>query len=190
MWLLAGIKLDTFKVADYNVDGLYIKLDKKLILKADHVTIPQRKADPSFENIPETLERVKYILTFFDSIALQKIIFNNNTLSIKFKDDFLELSSNDYEIIGSVRREGKMLKATIPVLSLKEHNLTMSGKFTYDLHEEILSTEGFFRWYDASGRFNASKDGNLIDFELNSDTFRDLKSIIDKFDLKKVCEVG
>ena len=71
-------------------------------------------------------------------------------MSIKFKDDFLELTSKDYEIIGSVRREGKMLKAAIPLLTLKEHNLTMSGKFKYDMHKEILSTEGFFRLYDAS----------------------------------------
>jgi hypothetical protein len=106
-------------------------------------------------------------------------------MGIKFQDDFLELSSKDYEIIGSVRREGKMLKATIPLLSLKKHNLTMSGKFNYDLHEEILSTEGFFRLYDVSGRFKASKDGNKIDFGLDSDSFRDLKSIIDKFDLEE-----
>ena len=160
MWLLVGIKFDTFKVADYNVDGLYIKLDKKLILKADNVIIPQSKADPSFDNIPESLDRVKYILTFFDSIELKNIMFDNNTMSIKFKDDFLELSSKDYEIIGSVRREGKMLKATIPLLTLKEHNLTINGKFRYDLDDEILTTEGFFTLYDASGRFNASKEGN------------------------------
>ena len=183
MWLLAGIKLDTVNVADYNVDGLYIKLDKKLILKADNVIIPESKSDPSFDNIPETLERVKYILTFFDSIELKNIMFDNNTMSIKFNDDFLELSSKDYEIIGSVRREGKMLKATIPLLSLKEHNLTISGKFRYDLQEEILSTKGFFTLYDASGEFNASKEGNKIDFGLSSDTFTDLKSIIDKFNL-------
>ena len=183
MWLLVGIKFDTFKIADYNVDGLYIKLDKKLILKADNVIIPQRKTDPSFDNIPEALERVKYTLTFFDSIELKNIIFDNNRMSIKFKDDFLELLSKDYEIIGSVRREGRMLKATIPLLTLKEHNLTMNGKFKYDLHDEILSTEGFFTLYDASGRFNARKEGNKIDFGLESDTFTDLKSIIDKFDL-------
>lgn len=185
MWLLAGIRFDTFKVADYRVNGLYIKLDKKLILEADNVIIPQTKADPSFENIPKTLDRIKNTLTFFDSITLKNIIFNNNTMSVKFKDDYLEFSSKDYKIIGSVRRENNMLNATIPLLFLKEHNLTMSGKFTYDLDKEILSTEGFFRLYDVLGRFNASKHGNRIDFELNSDTFRDLKSIIDMFDLDK-----
>ena len=30
MWLRAGIKLDTVNIADYDVDGLYIKLDKSL----------------------------------------------------------------------------------------------------------------------------------------------------------------
>jgi len=152
-------------------------------LKADNVIVPQSKADPSFDNLPKTLERIKYILTFFDFIELKNIMFDNNTMSINFKDDFLELSSKDYKIIGSVRREGKMLKATIPLLSLKEHNLTMSGKFKYDLDEEILSTKGFFTFYDASGEFNASKEGNKIDFGLSSDTFTDLKSIIDKFNL-------
>jgi len=161
MWLLSGIRFDTFKVADYRVDGLYIKLDKKLILEADNVIIPQTKADPSFENLPETLDRIKYILTFFDSIVLKNIIFNNNTMSIRYKGDFLGLSSKDYEIIGMVKREGNMLKAEIPLLNLKKYNITLSGKLRYDLHANILSTEGFFRLYDALGRFNASKHGKV-----------------------------
>ncbi len=185
MWLIAGIKLDTVKVAGYYVEGLYIKLDKKLIVKADHVIIPQSKANPSFKSVNDTFEQIKYLLTFFESIVLKDIMFNNNTMSIRFKDDFLGLSTNDYEIIGSAIREGKMLKATIPLLFLKKHNLTMSGKLTYDLHEKILSTEGFFRLHDVLGRFNASKNGKKIDFGLDSDSFSDLKSIIDKFDLEE-----
>ncbi|GIT98181.1 hypothetical protein TSL1_10020 [Sulfurovum sp. TSL1] len=182
---MVGIKLDTIKVAGYNVEGLYIKLDKKLIVKADHVILPQSKAKPSFSSVHETFERIKYLLTFFESIVVKNITFNNNTMSIRFKDDFLGLSSKEYEIIGSAKREGKMLKATIPLLFLKKHNVTMSGKLTYDLHEKILSTEGFFKLYDALGRFHAIKDGNKIDFGLESDSFRDLKSIVDMFDLRE-----
>jgi len=185
IWLLAGIKLDTVKVADFNVGGLYIKLDKKLILKADYVTIPQIKAQPSFTSVHDTFERINYVLTFFESIELKNIVFKNNKMSINFSDNFLNLSSNDYDIVGTVRREGKMLKATIPLLYLKEHNVTMSGKLGYDLDENILSTEGSFTLNDASGKFNASKEGNEIEFRLSSDTFTDLKSIIDKFNLKE-----
>lgn len=198
MWLLLGIKFDTFKVAGYNVDGLYIKLDKKLILKADNVIIPQRKAKsskvdssktapskviPSFPSVDKTFERIKYLLTFFESIELKKISFQNNIIAIDFSDDHVMLSSNDYTILGTVRREGKMLKATIPLLELKKHNITMSAKLRYDLHEEILTTQGDFTFNDASGEFNASKKGNQVDFGLSSDTFTDLRSVIDKFNL-------
>ncbi len=160
IWLLAGIKLDTFKVADYNVDGLYIKLDKKLILTADNVIIPKSKTDPSFNSVDDTFERINYALTFFESIELKNIIFNNNIMAIKFSNDYLKLSSKDYTVIGTVKREGKMLKATIPLLELKEHNLSIGGKLRYDLHEDILTTEGNFTFNDAFGKFNASKKGN------------------------------
>lgn len=185
IWLLVGIKFDTFKIADYNVDGLYIKLDKKLILKADNVIIPKSKENTSFHNIPESFERVKYILTFFDSIELKNIIFENNTMSIEYHDDYLRLLSKEYEIIGTVRREGKMIKASIPLLHLNEHNVTIDGKFTYDLHEDILATEGHFIFKDINGEFSASKENSKIVFELKSDTFSELKPIIDKFNLKE-----
>jgi hypothetical protein len=186
MWLLAGIKLDTFKVADYNVDGLYIKLDKKLTLKADYVTIPKSKAEPSFNNVHETLERVKYILTFFDYIELKNLVFDNNTMKIIFSKDYLLIDSQDYRISGNISHEDNMLKATIPILNIKEHNLTMSGKFTYDLHEDILTTQGQFLLNDIAGVFNAGKEENQIDFVLKSNTFTDLRPIINKFDLQEV----
>ena len=183
MWLLAGIRFDTFKVADYHVEGLYIKLDKKLILEARNVMIPQSKADPSFTSVDETFDRIKYILTFFQSIDLKNISFNNNTLSIQFLHDYLVLSSKDYEIVGKVRREGNIIKATIPFLDLKQQDVVLDGKFTYDLQDDILSTEGNFTFSGASGRFDASKHGNDIEFRLDSDTFTDLRSIIDRFGL-------
>jgi hypothetical protein len=186
MWLLVGIKLDTIKVANYNVDGLYIKLDKKLIVEADNVIIPKSKADPSFTSVDETFDRIKYILTFFQSIDLKNIMFNNNALSIQFRNDYLRLTSKDYEVVGTLKREGKILKATIPFLDLKKHHVVLNGKLIYDQHEGILATEGNFTFSDASGRFSASKNNSDIAFDISSNSFTDLKSIIDKFNLTEV----
>ena len=69
MWLLAGIKLETVKIADYHVDGLYIKLDKKLTLIADYATIPKSKEKPSFANVDKTFDTIKYLFTFFNYIC-------------------------------------------------------------------------------------------------------------------------
>jgi hypothetical protein len=185
IWLLAGIKLDTLKVADFNVDGLYIKLDKKLTLKADHVTIPKSKADPSFDSVHDTFERIKYVLTFFDYIELKKLAFDNNILSIIFSHDILWIDSQDYRISGNISREGTVLKSTVPIFTIKEHNLTMSGKITYDLDEDILTTEGQFLFNDITGVFNAKKEKDEINFTLNSNTFTDLRPVISKFELEE-----
>jgi len=181
-----GIHIDTFKVSKYRVDGLYLKLDKKLTLKANTITIPKRKANPSADRIAETLERVKYLLTFFEHIDLKEIHFDNNVLGIYYRDNILQLSSKDYLIRGNIHREGKMLKGTVPILQLKKHNITMRGEFTYDLHEDILMTEGKFVFQKTQGYFRVRKRKNNIDFALSSDSFSDLRSIIDKFNLNPI----
>jgi hypothetical protein len=167
------------------VDGLYIKLDKKLTLKADKIIIPKRKANPSFSRIDETLENVKYLLTFFEHIDIKEIDFDNNIMGIYFRDNIIQLSSEDYLIRGNIRREGKILKGTVPILQLKKHHITLRGTFSYDLHEDILNTEGKFLFQTVSGEFNASKVKDDISFSLKSDTFSELKPLLKPFDLNK-----
>ena len=178
-----GVKIDTFSVSKYHVEGLYIKLDKKLTLKADKVIIPKRKANPSFDRVEKTLASVKYLLTFFNHIELKEINFDNNILGIYFHDNILQLSSKDYLVRGNVHREGNMLIGTIPILQLKNHHITMRGEFSYDLREDVLTTEGKFLFQKTSGYFWASKRQDKIDYRIKSDTFSDLKSIIDQFDM-------
>jgi len=183
IWLNVGIKVDSFKVSKYHVDGLYIKLDKKLTLKADKVTIRTRKANPSFYSVEKTLETIKYLLTLFNHIDLKEIHFDNNIMGIDFYDNILQLSSNEYLVRGNVRREDNMIIGSIPILQLKKQNITMRGEFSYNLREDVLTAQGKFLFEKTSGNFWASKIQEKINFRLKSDTFTDLKSIIDKFEM-------
>jgi hypothetical protein len=184
-WLSLGIEIDTLKFSKYRVEGLYLKLDKKLTLKADKVIIPQRKANPSVDRIDETLDRIKYVLTFFEHINLKEIGFNNNILAIYYRDNILQLSSKDYLIRGNIHREGKMLKGTVPILQLKKYNIAMRGEFSYDLHEDTLETSGKFLFKKIAGDFLAVKESDTIEFSLKSDTFSDLRSVIDEFSMSE-----
>ena len=154
-------------------------------MKADNVTIPKSKEEPSFHSVHDTFERIKYVLTFFDYIELKKLIFDNKTFSIIFSHDILWIDSQDYRISGNISREGTVLKSTVPIFTIKEHNLTMSGKITYDLDEDILTTEGQFLFNDITGVFNVKKEKDEINFTLNSNTFTDLRPIISKFELEE-----
>jgi hypothetical protein len=76
-----------------------------------------------------------------------------------------------------------MLIGEIPILQLKEHNITMRGTFRYDLHEDVLITKGKFALHRFIGDFEASKTQNDIRFSLKSDPFSTLKTVIDQFHL-------
>jgi len=183
IWLKVGVQVDTLKVSNYNVEGLYIKLGKKLTLKADHIAIPKSKPNPSAGRIDEGLDRIKYLLTFFEYIELKKIVFENNTIGVRFKDDLLKISSKDYDVTGTLIREGELIKVTIPSLYIKAYDVTLSGKVNYDLHEHTVETEGHFLIHDTSGSFAAKKVGDEVSFDLSSHPFSDLKSIVDKFSM-------
>lgn len=186
IWLKVGVEIDTLKISKYNVEGLYIKLGKKLTFKADYISIPKSKSAPSFGRIDAGLERIKYLLTLFEYIELKKIVFENNILGIRFQDDLLKISSKDYDITGMVIREDKMIKATIPSLYIKAYDVTLSGKVSYDLDEHTVESEGHFLIHDTSGSFIVKKEGDEITFDLSSHPFTDLKSIIDKFNMVPV----
>ena len=185
---MIGVEIKTVKVFDYHVDGLYIKLDKKLILKADKISLPQRKENPSFDRIDETFKSIKYLLTFFKHITLKEIDFSNNKMEVIFHNNILQLSSKDYLIRGNIEQEENLLKGDVPILYLKKQNITMKGSFSYDLHKDVLTTKGTFAFHRAIGTFSASKVQKDVVFSLKSDTFSDLKSIIEKFSLSPAIE--
>lgn len=185
MWLFAGIKVDTLKVGDFNVGGLYIKLDKKLTLMTDYVIIPESKEELSFEDVDRVFDTIKTFFTFFEYIELKHVTFDNNHLNIIFTDDILYVTSNEFEIAGNIHRVGETFEADISMLHLVKEKIDIKGKLIYDLSTEILNTKGTFDAYDIKGRFTANKIADTVDFKIDSDTFSDLHPIIDTFDLNE-----
>ncbi len=185
-WLKYGIHADSLKVGRYEIDGLYIKLDKKLTLQADKIILPETKANPSFDNIDETFDKIKYLFTYFDYIELDEIDFENNKLKFLFADNILYITSDDYEIAGNIERKGKKLVADISLFYIKKEKINIVGKLKYFLSKDRLETEGRFEAYNITGNFAAFKDGNAVSFAVKSDTFSDLKTLTAKLPVKDI----
>jgi len=185
-WLKYGIHTDRLTFGKFAVEGLYIKLDKKLTLKADKIITPSSKARPSFENIDKTFDQIKYILTYFDYIELSEVDFNNNKLKFLFADNILYITTDDYEIAGNIERKGSRLVADVSLLYLKKEKVNIVGKLKYFLNKDRLETEGSFEGFNITGNFAAFKDKDLISFALKSGEFFDLKTLTDKLPLKEV----
>jgi len=185
-WLKYGIHTDHFKVGQYEIDGLYIKLDKKLTLRADKIILPETKRKPSFENIDKTFDQIKYLFSYFDYIELDEIDFKNNKLKFLFVDNILYITSDDYEIAGNIERKGKKLVADISLLYIKKEKINIIGKLKYFLNKDRLETEGEFEAYNIKGNFAAFKDDDSVSFAVKSDVFSDLKTLTDKLPIKEI----
>ncbi len=185
IWLKIGIEADSLVFGKYKVEKLYIKLDKKLTLRAQSIDMPRSKAKPSFENIDKTFDMIKNLFNFFEYIELNKITFDNNQLSIVFADEILYVSSDDYEIAGNIHRKEKKIVAEVSMLYLKKKNIMVVGKLIYDLDTEVLETQGDFKAYSIEGKFKAKKEDEKIGFNISTGLFRDLRTLVPEFGLKK-----
>ena len=188
-WLKYGIHTERFTVGKFVVEGLYIKLDKKLTFEAKKIIIPKSKAKPSFDKVDETFEKIKYLLSYFDYIELDEIDFNNNIFKFIFADNILYISSDDYEIAGDIERQGNKLVAEVSLFYLKKSKVNIVGNLKYFLNKDRLETEGKFEGYDISGHFAAFKDKDLISFAVNSDEFSTLKTLTQALPIKEVLKV-
>ena len=177
--------IDHLQFHHYEVDGLYIKLDKKLILKATTIKIPKPKKRPNFDNIDDVLDRIKYLLTFFHYIELEKVNFKDNHYKIIYADNILYIASDDYEIAGNVWRKGRMLLGDISLFYIKKEHINMVATFTYDLYHDKLLLKGHYDAYGIKGRFQALKEKHDLSFILNSERFTDIKRVADKLPMKK-----
>ena len=185
-WLLYGIQTDKLTFGQYEVDGLYIKLDKKLTLTADKIIIPQSKEKPSFDNVDKTFDRIKNLFTYFDYIDLKEIDFKNNTFHFLFTDNVLYITSNDYEVAGNIERRGQRLIADVSLLYIKKEKINIVGKLKYFLNKDRLETEGAFEAYNITGNFALYQEDDKISFAAKSDDFTDLKTLTKRLPVKEV----
>jgi hypothetical protein len=188
LWLIYGVSLDRVEVGGYKVEKLYLKLDKKLTLRADRVILPKRKAKPSFSRIDKTFDNIRYMLALFEEISLFRVDFNNNRFALFYADDILYIRSKDYEIAGNLDRNGSVLTARIPMLFVKKYELYLQGDLHYDYVTGALETEGSYEIDAIKGSFRAvKKDGN-VRFALNSEETEQIKKTVRRFALPSAIE--
>ena len=186
--LKVGIVVPSLSFGEYHIEKLYIKLNKKLTLKVQKVVIPKTKASPSSTNIDKVFHQVKSLLTLFDEITLEEIDFENNTFKIFFIDNIFYVVSDDYEVAGNIEHIGKKLVADISLLYIKKERVRVTGKVIYYLKEDKLESVGKFEAYEIRGSFAAKKEKRDVDFSIQSETFTNLRTLIQRIGLKPAVE--
>ncbi|NQY21745.1 MAG: DUF3971 domain-containing protein, partial [Campylobacteraceae bacterium] len=74
-----GIKVNSFSLANIHISQLYLKLDKKLILKIKEFKINKKsQVNSSLEDLTKTLAQIPKILNIFQEIDIKSLKINCN----------------------------------------------------------------------------------------------------------------
>jgi len=181
VWLYEGISIDKLNLANINIDGLYLKLDKKLILKVDKLTLQKSKQSIKVESIDEIFDRIRYGFKFFEFIQLKSVKFKNNHYYINYVDGVLHIVSDEYESVVDIKRHGELLKADISLLYIKKEDITLWGKLDYNMRTGRIDARGEYRAYELNGGFDFSKIDSKVSLKLDANESNSIAKVINRF---------
>jgi len=188
-FLQEGISIDSLKVGHFKVQGLYLKLDNKLTLKVEKLTIPKANEKQNFSAIDETLRKVKRVLTFFEYIELNSVRFTNDEYRIIYADDTIYINNNEYEIAGMIIPQKGGMTAKIPLINIKKYNLTLQGEMTYGYRTQKSTFQGTYKIQSIEGNLSVEILDSKVGFLLNSQETDDISQVLDMFAIPKEIRV-
>lgn len=182
-FLQEGISVNSLKIGNFKLQGLYLKLDNKLIVKIDKLTIPKEHNKESLSDIDKTLNTVKRVLAYFEYIELGSVVYTNDEYRIIYSDEIVYLNNNDYEIAAEIILQNGGMVAKIPQLYIKKYKLRLDGEMTYGYDSEKLTFKGNYRLLNVEGGINVQMHDSKISFLLNSKEVSSISAELDMFEI-------
>ncbi len=164
--LLHGIHINNLVIPNADIKKLYIKLDKKLIVKADYVKI---KKNYSKINIKSQLLSIKNYLKYFHLIFkeldIKKIKYENNTISLEYKNNIFFLETDQLYFLSTVSLLNKSaISIDIKKLYLKSFRTSFIGILNINLTNNKLEYDGTFFTHNLNAKMKLTLKNSLLQY--------------------------
>jgi len=174
--LTNGVRLENLKLPKVEISQLYIKLDKKLIVNINTIDIDtQSKRDSSFEEIHSLTKNLPYLYSFFESISIQNIKYNNKTVHLLYKNETFYVDSDFVTIDAKLRDWKESVEVDLKQMILKDFNIEIKGNLQANLKEKLFDFRGNFTTFNINGGVEIRADKNMLYYKLNTKKFKTLK---------------
>lgn len=181
--LVNGISIDNLTLPTLKVDQLYIKLDKKLIVKIQTLEIKkQTQNSTSLEESAEIIKNFPYLDQFFSQIIIDNLIYDNEKIKLRYEQNTFILDSQHLSVNLIITPVEKWsLDIEIQEAYLKDLALHVKGKTKINLKEKRYSFEGDFETFGLKGTAILDLKDKLLTYHLQSETFnnQNLKDLMD-----------
>lgn len=177
-----GFRIERISIANVKIGGLYLKLDKKLILEINHIDLSQVKPNASSQppNLNDITQIIRYAVSlssFFQKLEIKKIDFDKESYFVHFDGNSFRV--NIPYILADFRLENTEndIMLDIRMLKVKQEDLVIRGKILYFEKGDIFA-------FDLESYINNKKD-NVISYQGETD-FKYLSVVLDSTKLDSI----
>ena len=189
MLLKYGIKINDFEFYGVKLEQLYIKLDKKIIVRAKQIKLPSFKKDVAQKSSDERLlnlsQGVDYLDTFFQEISLESVqIGDDFKIKILFLDDifFVDSPYLNIDIKFQNEQQNGVDRFIVRNLSFKDFNVSISGEGSANFDNDDYKFDGNFTSHELNGKLSFALKDTLLTYkayDVNAGSIKDFIAELD-----------
>ena len=184
-----GIKVNDFKFYGVKLEQLYIKLDKKIIVRAKQIRLPKFKKESEQKSSDEHLlnlsKSVDFIDTIFQEISLENVqIGDNFKLKILFLDDifFVDSPYLNVDIKFQNEQQNGVDLFSVRNLSFKDFNISISGEGSANFDKNDYKFDGNFTSHELNGKLSFTLKDTFLTYKAYDVNAGSIKDFIDELD--------
>lgn len=172
-------------MGEFKAEQLYIKLDKKLILRARNIEIPKAsKTDSSNDSLLAITQNIDILDLLFREIILERIKFENNEITILFFENAFHIDTPYLSLDTTFTTQENGLYIDVYSLDFKDFEITFSGKSNADIRNNIYDFNGTFASHELKGNAKFHLQDELLNYSLSDINASSLKGFMDELGVK------
>ena len=189
MLLKYGIKINDFEFYGVKLEQLYIKLDKKIIVRAKQIKLPKFKQNAeqkaSDKQLLNLSQGVDYLETFFQEISLESVqIGDDFKIKILFLDDifFVDSPYLNIDIKFQNEQQNGVDRFIVRNLSFKDFNVSISGEGSANFDKDDYKFDGNFTSHELNGKLSFALKDTLLTYkayDVNAGSIKDFIAELD-----------
>ncbi|BCX79536.1 hypothetical protein LBC_09980 [Campylobacter sp. 19-13652] len=187
--LLRGINISNFQAGNVKISQLYIKLDKKLILKAKNIYLKSSKNNSDKFN-PAILAglstKIYFLNLLFKQIELDTLKIGDKNILLSYDGSRLFVDTDTLRASLSLQKQDNEHIDFIDIksLSLKDFDLNLKGTASIEALKERFKFNGEFKSYEISGKISAELHFSELKYKIYDTSASEIKEFMDAIELK------
>lgn len=167
-----GISVKSYENEAVKIDGLYIKLNKKIIFDAENISIKKMNSAPnsqsSADDLHQILGKISWIDRLFEHIQVLNLSVSDQNISLAYSNNVYYVGSKYVEFVSHVNGNGGRYNLKLDQLWLKDYDLRLNGEFFIDPKVKVSSFSGKFSSYGIDGNIEFNVLDDMLEYNFNN----------------------